>query len=155
MDDEFGAANEGEEFVDDVGEARLIGELVVGYAVHFHRTGVDLAVGLQVLMKAVVGEAAVDELHAAVLDNALALRWLEAGRLRIQHHLSHIHPPAQAGAHLIALVKRFCNSSMARLARASARSYSGWPLWPRTQCHSMRCGAATATRRCQRSTIFT
>src|SRR3569623_52353 len=44
---------------------------------------------------------------------------------------------------------------MARLARASARSFSGWPVWPRTQCHSMRCGAAAASSRGQRSTVFT
>src|SRR3569833_2288660 len=44
---------------------------------------------------------------------------------------------------------------MARLARASARSFSGWPVWPRTQCQSMRCGAAAASSRCQRSTFFT
>ena len=44
---------------------------------------------------------------------------------------------------------------MPRFARASARSFSGWPEWPRTQCHSTSWAAASASSRCHRSWFFT
>ena len=40
-------------------------------------------------------------------------------------------------------------------ASASARSFSGWPAWPRTQFQSTSCGAAAASSRCQRSMFLT
>src|SRR5579884_1385942 len=40
-------------------------------------------------------------------------------------------------------------------ARTSARSFSGWPAWPRTHCHSTACAAAAASRRCHSSWFLT
>jgi D-arginine dehydrogenase len=36
---------------------------------------------------------------------------------------------------------RFRELKRGGAGEASARSFSGWPLWPFTQCHSIRCGA--------------
>src|SRR5579864_9762725 len=54
---------------------------------------------------------------------------------------------------LVRYVVRF--ASAAAQARASTRSFSGWPLWPFTQCHSTRCGAAAATSSCHSSAFLT
>src|SRR3569623_690398 len=54
VNDEFGAANEGEEFLDDVGEALLIGELFVGYFVYFNGTCVFFSVLMEVFLLVVV-----------------------------------------------------------------------------------------------------
>jgi peroxiredoxin len=47
-----------------------------------------------------------------------------------------------------------CCSRAAR-ARASARSFSGWPSCPLTQCQFTSWGLSAASSRCQRSTFFT
>src|SRR3569623_704350 len=73
VDDEFRAAYEGEKFLYHLGEARLVGQELARDAVHLARAGVDLAIGLEILMEAVLCEAA-------------ALRRFEARRLCVQHH---------------------------------------------------------------------
>ena len=40
-------------------------------------------------------------------------------------------------------------------ARASARSFSGWPAWALTHCHATRCGTMAASSRRHRSTFLT
>ena len=46
-------------------------------------------------------------------------------------------------------------SSASAQASASTRSFSGWPLWPLTQCHSTRCGAEASTSSCHSSAFLT
>ena len=40
-------------------------------------------------------------------------------------------------------------------ASSSARSFSGWPAWPLTQCHSTSCLVRSSSRRCQSSAFLT
>ena len=49
----------------------------------------------------------------------------------------------------------FLNGSSACRASSSARSFSAWPAWPRTQAHSIWCGASAVSRRCHRSAFLT
>ena len=46
-------------------------------------------------------------------------------------------------------------AAMAARASASARSFSGWPAWPRTHSQATSCGAAAASSRCHRSIFLT
>src|SRR5690606_2489259 len=73
VDHELGAAHELEEIARDVREPRLVREELVGNAVHLDRRGVDLALGIDVLVIGVAGEAAVHHLDTADLDDAVAL----------------------------------------------------------------------------------
>ena len=47
------------------------------------------------------------------------------------------------------------SSAMRARAIASARSFSGWPEWPRTHSQLTTCRAAAVSSRCQRSTFLT
>ena len=77
------------ELVDDVGEARLLREELVGDAVHLQRGDVDLAVGSQVAMKRATGAASDDDLDAADLDDAMTLLRLEPGGFGVEDDLAH------------------------------------------------------------------
>ena len=70
------------------------------------------------------------------------------GRPHRSRGLSHraIRDPRGGGAR--------CSSASAQ-ASASTRSFSGWPLWPFTQCHSTRCGAAASISSCHSSAFLT
>ena len=46
-------------------------------------------------------------------------------------------------------------ASAAAQASASTRSFSAWPLWPLTQCHSIRCGATASSSSCHSSAFLT
>ena len=73
---------------------------------------VHLALGVDVQVQVVAGDAPVDHLHAADLDDAVPLGGFQTGGLGIQHHLagdfSHQAPP-----------RAFCNAAT---ASRSARS---------------------------------
>lgn len=58
MDDQLGAADEFEEIVGDLAEARLVLQVFVGDAVDGDRPFVDLAIGLQVDVEVATGQAA-------------------------------------------------------------------------------------------------
>jgi hypothetical protein len=59
-------------------------------AVHLDGARIDLAIGLDVLVVAVAGQAAVDHLDTADFDNAVPVCRLQAGGLGIQNNLSHL-----------------------------------------------------------------
>ena len=86
---QLGARHESQKVLHDVIEARLVGQEFVGDAVHLDRAGIDLPVGLQILMVVIAGEAAVDQLHAADFDDAVPLGGLQAGGFSIEDDLSH------------------------------------------------------------------
>jgi hypothetical protein len=44
---------------------------------------------------------------------------------------------------------------IASRANSSARSFSGWPAWPRTQCHSISWPRRASSSRCHSSAFFT
>ena len=144
VDDELGAADELDELGCDVGELRLRREKLVLDAVHLERAAVDLALGIDVAMEAILRRPAVDELHAADLDDPVARGRLEARWFRYlgrsdasaaaatldgRHAgLARIlpHPPPKSTPSMIASHRRPASiASRPRFASSSARSFSG------------------------------
>ncbi len=89
VDHELGILDELEELASHVREARLRGEELVGDAVHGERAGVHFAIRAEVAMEAAPGHAPVAHLDAADLDDAVALRDLEAGGFGVEDDLAH------------------------------------------------------------------
>jgi hypothetical protein len=56
---------------------------------HLDGAGIDLAIGIEILVKTVSGQPAVEHFHGADFDDAMALGRLQAGSFRIKHNLSH------------------------------------------------------------------
>ena len=52
---------------------------------------------------------------------------------------------------------RLARAALSAAAQASwsTRSFSAWPAWPLTQCHSIRCGSAAAHSACHSSAFLT
>ena len=87
--DQLGAVDEGQEFVGDVVEGRLAGEVGRADAVHRLRFGMDhAALRIDVVVKDAAGREAVDQLDAAELDDAV-LAGIEAGGFGIEDDLAH------------------------------------------------------------------
>src|SRR5581483_6799064 len=89
VDDELGAADELQELLGDLCETRLALELGARDAVHSERALVDVALGIQIAMKAPAGRAPIDELDAADLDDPMSEAGLETRRFRIEDDLPH------------------------------------------------------------------
>jgi hypothetical protein len=118
------------ELVGHVLEERLVGEKVEGDAVHRHRAGVDVPLGVHIDVVVAAGELAVDDLDAGDFDQPVAGLPVEAGGFGIQNDLSHaLLPPASTSLPVLR------TASTPRRARASALSFSTWPAWPRTHSH--------------------
>ena len=49
----------------------------------------------------------------------------------------------------------YLNGLMPSRASSSARSFSGWPSWPFTQCHEISCRLIASSSACHNSTFFT
>ena len=128
VDHELRAGEEAEQLRGDFREARLAVELGARDAVHGERALVDVALGIQIAMEGAPARAAVDELDAADLDDAMIELGLEAGGFRVEDDLAH-GPRVYRNAWPD-------NASIAALARRSTRSLPGTPAWPGTQCHS-------------------
>ena len=84
MDDDLGTLAERQELVRDLGELRLVAQVVERHAVDPGRPLVDLALGVDVEMEVVARQAAVDDLHATDLDDPVSVLGLESGGFRIQ-----------------------------------------------------------------------
>jgi len=97
VDVELGAGDIAQEFVGDVGKARLVGEELLRDAVDPERALVYLALRVEVAVKAPLAHAPVDELHAADLDDAIAQPRVEPGRFGIQNDLSRRHAVRSTG----------------------------------------------------------
>ncbi len=78
VDDQLGAADELEQLLDHVGEARLLRQELVGEAVHLDGAAVHFSIRPQIAMEGATGLAPVHHLDAADFDDAVAL--LEAPR---------------------------------------------------------------------------
>src|SRR6185436_6605427 len=89
VNDELGAADELDELDRDLCELRLRREEVVLDSMHLERAAIDLALGVDVAVKAVRGWPAVHQLDAADLDDPVPRRRLEARRFRIKDDLAH------------------------------------------------------------------
>ena len=86
---DLGARHEGQQLLGHCREERLVGQEVVGDAVHAHRVRVAGALRVDVVVQAAAGVAPVDHLDAADLDDAVALGGVQAGRFGVQEDLSH------------------------------------------------------------------
>ncbi len=98
VDHQLGAIDELEQVVRNLGEARLVGEELVGDAVHFQRTGIDVAVGADVMVQPAAGAAPVLQLDAADLDDAMPEFRFEAGGLGVQDDLADHQATASTSA---------------------------------------------------------
>src|SRR5690606_21312462 len=86
------AADEGQEILGNVGKQGVTRELGAADAVHALRAGVDVALRVQETVELAAGAAAVHELYAADLDDAVAVRRGQAGGFGIENDLSHASP---------------------------------------------------------------
>lgn len=89
MDDQLGPLDIGEEALGHLGKPWLIAQEFGGDAMHVRGAGLDLTIGLEILVKVVTGQTTIDQLDAPDLDDAVPLKRVETGRLGIQHELSH------------------------------------------------------------------
>src|SRR5690606_17757009 len=101
VDHELRAAHEIEELVDDVREARLLGEKIVVDAVHLERADLDGPVRIQIAVERSSRRAAIDQLDAADLDDSMPRGRLEPGRFGIEDYLSR-HCSSSVGDRYIA-----------------------------------------------------
>src|SRR5690606_22266619 len=124
-----GAVDVLEELVDDLLEGRLVGQELEGQAGDFLRAGFEVAVRLQVAVEVASAGAALQQLHAADLDHAVALLPLKAGGFGIEDDLAHR--------------RKFTAPRPGPAGRRHARSR------PRARCPGRRCGPSpSATRSC-------
>ena len=117
VDHQLGVAHEALEIGGHVGEARLVGQELVGDAMNGDGAGVDLALRVDIDVVVAAGELAVGELDAADLDHPVAVAPFEAGGFGIEHDLA--HQPSSSTARPLA-----CAASTPRRASSSARSFS-------------------------------
>ena len=87
-------ADEGEKLVGDLGEQRLVLELVGRDAVDGLRLGRHVAFRIDVVVEALPARDAVDDLDAADLDQAVSLEGIKARGLGIEHDLAQAIPPS-------------------------------------------------------------
>src|SRR5690606_16754728 len=146
VDDQLGTVDVGKEFLDHLVEPRFVGQELQGQPGHFLGTGLERAIRLEVAMELAPAGAAFKQLHAADLDDAVALLPLQAGGFSVEDDLAHRWQ-------VYRVASRTC--SAAARASVSTRSLSGSPLWPLTQRQSIWCRAADACRRSHRSRFFT
>ena len=89
VNDQLRAVDELEQLVDDLREARLLREELVGDAVHVLRGAVDRPVRAQVAMERAAGLAAIHQLDAADLDDAMSLLRLQPRGFGVEDDLAH------------------------------------------------------------------
>ena len=73
----------------DIAELRLVLQTLIGQAVHRHRARLDLALGIEVAMKAPQRHLAPLQFDRRQLDDAMALLRVQPGRFGIHHDSSH------------------------------------------------------------------
>jgi hypothetical protein len=88
VDDQFSAFQVGPELVRQIAEQRLAGEEFRGEPVDLDGTGVDRPLGVAVQMEIVARQAAVDQLQAADLDDAVALLHFQPGGFGVEDDLA-------------------------------------------------------------------
>src|SRR5262249_21430706 len=91
-------ANERAQVIDDFGEERLVLEELARQAVDGNGPGGDIALGIEVAMKALPARNAIDELDAADLHQSVPLERIKPRRFGIEHDLAHVYVPASAPA---------------------------------------------------------
>ena len=88
-DDQFAAADEFREFIDDVGELRLVGQEFQRDVVHRLGAGIDFAFRIDVLVQMAPGQSAIFHLDAGDFDDAVTRARVEARGFGIENNLAH------------------------------------------------------------------
>jgi len=88
LDDQFGIAQVVDDVVGERRELGLVAQEVGGQAVDLERILVALALGVEVDVKIVAGELAVEQLDAAELDDAVAVLRGKAGGFGVEDDLA-------------------------------------------------------------------
>src|SRR5690606_35221460 len=86
---QFGAVDELDELVRDLGEPGLVGQELQGQPGDFLRAGLELALGIDVTVEGAPRRAALDELDATDLDDAVVLAPFQAGGFGVEDDVAH------------------------------------------------------------------
>src|SRR5438445_1349486 len=140
VDHQLRALDVVEELRHDLAKLGFVLEELVGDAVHLERALLALALRIDVAVEVVSRDASAQDLDTAQFDDPVAETCVEAGGFGVEHDAAHEIQPSD---------------STPRLASASARSFSGCPACPFTQCHAMRCSLARRSSSRHRSKFFT
>ena len=135
VDHQFRAVDEGEEFVDDLVEARLVGEEFQREPGDFLRAGGKFAVGVEVGVERAPAGPAFQQFDAADFDDAVAAVGVQAGGFGIEHDLSH------------------GSSGRMRFSLPASRVRARFPpprvpARRRVRCRDRHCGPSPNARRC-------
>src|SRR5262249_50626357 len=93
VDDQLGAADVFQEITRDLAELRLVLEELAGDAVHLECALLAATLRIDVTVEVVFRDAAVEDLDAADLDDAVAESGVQAGGFRIEHDATHCAKP--------------------------------------------------------------
>src|SRR5881227_3708166 len=93
VNDQRRIAEELDELLDDLREARLLLEKLGRQAVHRKGLGRHVALGIDVTVEGRAGGNAVEQLDAADLDQPMTLVRIEAGGLGVEHDFAHQSSP--------------------------------------------------------------
>ncbi len=89
VDDQFRPLDEIEKLDNDLVESGFVLQELVGQAMHCQRTGLHLALRIDIAMETLSGQLAIEQLDTADLDDAIAKPEIEARGFRIEDDLSH------------------------------------------------------------------
>ncbi len=132
VDDQLGALQIGQQFVGDRGKQRLVGEEVVAQAVHAHGVLAAAPLRVEIVVQVAPGQAPVEHLDAADLDDAVAVLGAEPGGFGVEKDLPHRAGPvpASAGARShsqapTAIIGRHSHCPIVRFRASRPRKASG------------------------------
>src|SRR3990172_13053516 len=114
VDDEFRDAHIVQKFGSDLPKLGLVLQKLAGDAVDLQRAVFALALGVNVAVEMVAGQAAVQDFDAAELDDAVPEPRVQSRRFGVEHAAP--HQPSTPDS-----------PCAPRFASASARSFSTWP----------------------------
>jgi hypothetical protein len=122
VNDEFSVFDEFQELAVDLQKRRLLRQAFSRQPVHLLSALIDVALGIQVLMKFSPRQAAVDQLDAADLDDAMVLFDFETRGLCVQHDLTHYS--------LLTLGQHFVDRNVGQLIDVFIAFMTGMTLHP-------------------------
>ena len=96
VDDKLGAADKLDEVRDHFTELWLLAQMLKRDAVDLDRAVIDLTLGVEVSLIAVLGDTSIDDLDTTDLDDAMSQYRFETSGFRVEHDLSHAAVPRDA-----------------------------------------------------------
>ena len=89
VDDDLGTADVGTQFIGDFDELRFVRQKFRGQAVHCQSALFRITLGIDVLVKIIAGQLAIDQFDATDLDDAVARARVQAGGFGVEKNLAH------------------------------------------------------------------